>query len=29
MEMENLKGGFKALIVIVAALAIAATSFYW
>jgi len=29
MKMENLKGGFKVLIVIVAVLAIAATSFYW
>ena len=29
MKMENLKGGFKMLIVIVAVLAIAATSFYW
>ena len=29
MRIENLKRGLKALIVIVAALAIAATSFYW
>jgi len=29
MKMENLKRGFKVLIVVVAALAIAATSFYW
>ena len=29
MKMENLKGGFKVLIVIIAVLAIAATSFWY